>query len=133
MADILQSYGTNTSLTVTNLATLGDGLKATSNEIDNSAGHLSADIQFVSDTDATPDATVDVYYMRANDIGDYPSVDQLGNLIFLMALDNEATTPLVNRRIEQLPEYFKIVVVNETGAALANAAIEYQFADLTNA
>jgi len=134
MATILQTFGANTSLTVADLATLDPGSTATSNEIDNSSGkHLAADIQLVADTNATPDGTVDVHYMRANDTGDYPSIDQTGNMIWLMSLDNSASTPLINRRIEQLPEFLKIVVINNTDTALANAAIEYQFADLTNA
>ena len=134
MATILQTFGANTPLTVAGLATLAAGATVVSDEIDNSGGHLTADIEIVSNNNGSADNTVDVYYMRANDAGEYPSVDVLSNLVYLMSLDILATIPKTNRRIEQLPEYLKIVVKNSNSAqALANAAIEYQFADLTNA
>ena len=134
MATILQTFGANTPLTVAGLATLAAGATVVSDEIDNSGGHLTADIEIVSNNNGSADNTVDVYYMRANDAGEYPSVDVLSNLVYLMSLDILATTPKTNRRIEQLPEYLKIVVKNSNSAqALAGAAIEYQFADLTNA
>ena len=133
MATILQTFGANTPLTVTGLATLAAGATVVSDEIDNSGGHLTADIEIVSNNNGSADGTVNVYYMRANDAGEYPSVDVLDNLVFLMALNITATIPKTNWRIEQLPEYFKIVVKNSNSAqALVDAAIEYQFADLIN-
>jgi len=134
MATILQTFGANTPLNVTGLDTLAAGATVVSDEIDNSGGHLTVDIEIVSNNNGSADGTVDVYYMRANDSGEYPSADVLGNLIFLMSLDILATTPKANRRIEQLPEYSRVVVKNANSAqSLANAAIKYQFADLTNA
>lgn len=134
MATITQTFGTNAGLIMDNtFATLADGAVSKSDEIDNSSGHLVDDIQLSCTTDATPTGTIDVYYMGANDTGDYPTTDQVGNMIFLMALDNSASTPLINRRIEQLPEFYKIVVINNSGTALASAVIEHQVADLSNA
>ena len=133
MATILQTFGANTPLTVTGLATLAAGATVVSDEIDNSGGHLVADIEIVSDTSASSTKTADVYYMGANDLGEYPNIDVLDNLTFIMALNVTSLSPKINRRIEQLPEYFKIVVKNSDGTyALSGAAIEYQFADLTN-
>ena len=134
MATILQSYGTNATLTMDNtFATLANGAVSKSDEIDNSAGHLVDDLQISCTTETTPTGTVDVYTMRANDTGDYPSTDQLGNLNFLMSLDTSAATPLTNKRMEQLPEFYKVVVVNDSGFALSGAVMEHQVADLTNA
>ena len=131
MATIKQIYGTNTPVTMTPALTgLGDGAKSVSDEIDNSTGNLVDDISVEGTTGGT--GSIDVYYSRANTTGIYPSEDILGNWDFLMSVNTTATTPENNRRMEQLPKFYKLLVVNSTGASLGTTTLSHQIANLTN-
>jgi len=132
MAPILQTFGANTPVTMTPALTgLTAGAKSLGAEVDNSAGHLGEDIQITGTTGGT-EGTVDVYYAGANDTGVYPSEDILGNWTFLMSMDTLATSPDTFRRIEQLPEFYRLMVVNNSDATLGTTTISRQTADLTN-
>jgi hypothetical protein len=130
MGDIKAKYGTsNQSITIT-LASLADAAKAVSNEISNTANlFLDALVQFKIKTAAAGVSSTGVVYIYAVGSADggtsYPdSVNQTKLLIGIMDANANATTftsvpmSVAAAFNGKLPEKWKIVVENQTGAAL---------------
>lgn len=132
MATIKQIFGTNTSVTVTGLSTLANGATVASAEIDNSSD-LNLAEKYDIELSGTGTDFVDIYIIKANATGVYPSTDVLANMTFIKSIDMSATTPKNHFTIEQLPKYYKTVYVNNSGAALTAATVNRMSANLTNA
>lgn len=117
-----QVYTPNQTVTIT-LASLADGGTAVSNVIDNSTdGYLSAEFQIKITTDTVAGVpTVSVYILRSVDGGtDYDDSTNVNNpeLMRQISTPSSATAYTSSVRVESLPQYFKIMVVNNTGDAL---------------
>jgi len=117
-----QVYTANQTVTIT-LASLANGGTAVSNAIDNSTdGFLSAEFQIRVRTGTvagTP--TVSVYLLRSVDGGtDYDDSTNVNNpeLMRQISTPVATTTYTSSVRVESLPQYFKIMVVNNTGGTL---------------
>lgn len=149
MATVTPKFGTATALTVTNLHSLADAAAWQSAEVDNSSvGSDAAEFEIAVRLDSTTTAGdangyADVYVAEAADGGtDYsgeasgaegsyapnPSLaDQLKNLRFLgrIAMDTSETTARSFQKqfkYLQAAEWFAVIIVNESGAALASSA-----------
>ncbi len=121
-----QVYTANQTVTIT-LASLADGATAVSNAIDNSTdGFLSAEFQIRITTDTpTGVPTLSIYLLRSIDGGTtYDDSTNVNNpeLMRQISTPNAATTYITSVRIESLPQYYKIMVVNNTGDALDSTA-----------
>jgi len=132
MATIKQIFGTATALTIAGLATLADGSRVASDEIDNSVSLNIAEDVYIRLTGAGT-GSVDVYIMRANESGIYASLDVVNNMIFVTSVDMSSVTPAQVVRSEQLPKYYKYLFINNSGAALTAEIVKIQSANLTNA
>jgi len=134
MSNIKQGSATNVEVVFpTALTGLAAGGVSVSNEIDNSLGYLSDDIQIIGTLAGTSDGNVDVYYMGANETGLYPSGNVIGNLTTLMSMNVTDSLPNRSRRIEQLPSFYKIVVINsDSTLALGITNLYHKLKDLTN-
>lgn len=121
-----QLFTANQTVTIT-LASLANGGTAVSNAIDNSTdGFLSAEFQIrirTGTVSGTP--TVSIYLLRAVDGGtDYDDSTNTNNpeLMRQMSLPASTTTYTTSVRIESLPQFYKIMIVNNTGGALDSTA-----------
>lgn len=121
-----QIYTANQSVTIT-LASLANGSTAVSNAIDNSTnGFLSSEFQIKLKTgtvSGTP--TVSLYLLRAADGGTvYDDSTNTNNPEFIRQISTpSSTTTYINSvRLESLPQFFKIMVVNNTGGAFDSTA-----------
>lgn len=128
-----QIFTANQTVTIT-LASLANGSTAVSNAIDNSTnGFLSAEFQIRITTGTVAGvSTVSVYLLRSVDGGtDYDDSTNTNNpeLMRQISMPSSSTTYISSVRIESLPQYFKIMVVNNTGGALdstgGNHSIKY--------
>jgi hypothetical protein len=122
MATGKQVYTPNQVVTIT-LASLANGGTAVSSAIDNSTnGYLSAEFQIRVRTGTvagTP--TVTVYILRSIDGGtDYDDSTNVNNpeVMRQISTPTATTTYTSSIRVESLPQYFKIMLVNNTGGAL---------------
>ncbi|MFY4731306.1 hypothetical protein [Nitrospira sp. BLG_2] len=122
MATAKQVYTANQTVTIT-LASLANGSTAVSNAIDNSTnGFLAAEFQIKITTGTiagTP--TVSVYILRSVDGGtDYDDSTNINNPELMRQISTPAATTAYTSsvRVESLPQFFKIMVVNNTGGAL---------------
>jgi hypothetical protein len=102
---------------------LANGGTAVSSAIDNSTnGYLSAEFQIRVRTGTvagTP--TVTVYILRSIDGGtDYDDSTNVNNpeVLRQISTPTATTTYTSSIRVESLPQYFKIMLVNNTGGAL---------------
>ena len=133
MATAKQVYTPNQTVTIT-LASLANGATAVSSAIDNSTnGYLSAEFQIKVRTGTvagTP--TVSVYLLRSVDGGtDYDDSTNVNNPELMRQINTPtaSTTYISSVRVESLPQYFKVMVVNNSGGALdstgSNHSIKY--------
>ncbi len=119
-----QVYTPNQSVTIT-LASLANGSTAVSNAIDNSSnGFLSSEFQIKLKTGTVsgPTPTVSMYLVRTVDgsiSGNYDDTTNTNNpeLIRQISTPSSTTTYIASVRLESLPQYFKLMVVNNTGGA----------------
>lgn len=126
MATAKQVYTSNQTVTIT-LASLANGATAVSSAIDNStSGFLSAEAQIkIKTTTVAGTPTVSIYLLRSIDGGTiYDDSTNVNNpeLIRQMSTPSATTTYITSARVESLPEFFKVMVVNNTGAALDSTA-----------
>jgi len=117
-----QVYTPNQTVTIT-LASLANGSTAVSNVIDNSTnGYLSAEFQIKIMTGTVAGVpTVSVYILRSVDGGtDYDDSTNVNNPELMRQISTPSSTTAYTSsvRVESLPQYFKIMVVNNTGGAL---------------
>lgn len=134
MTTVTQGYGANAAVNMTPALTgLTNGSISISDEIDNSAGHLNDDIEIIGTTDAGATGGVDVYYIASNVTGVYASTDVVNNLKPLTSMDITGSAPKEFERITQLPEFYKLVVINKTGVTLGTTTLNHKVADLSNA
>ena len=130
MATIKQIFGSNIVLNVTGLDSLVDAGIAVSDEVDNSVD-LDMNVDISVNINGSGD-TIDMYMTRVNATGDYPSTDELANLLFIGSVVVGASTPKKTYRVEQLPKFYKLVFVNSSGFATTSAVINLMSANLTN-
>lgn len=151
MATITQDFGTNTSLTVTNLHSLADGSFWQSSAIDNGTTKgfiLELFITIATTTTAASNVGyIDVYYAGSTDGGtDFAggasgtegSYTNSGNnnvrhmeliaSLYCDATETTARTFEYRRNFRDIGEDFSIVIGNQSGAALASSGnlVEYR-------
>ena len=143
------SFGTNTSLTVTNLQSLGDNSFWQSAKIDNTDGLWAEVFLTIVTTTTAGDAIgrVDIYIAGSNDGGtDFAGgatgtegtytdsantrvaqLRQVGSMT-IDASETTARTLKFQVAVQDLPEDFAIVLGNQTGTAIASSgnAVEYR-------
>jgi hypothetical protein len=122
MATAKQVYTANQTVTIT-LASLANGATAVSSAIDNSVnGFLSAEFQIrILTTTVTGTPLISVYILRSIDGGTaYDDSTNVNNPEVMRQISTPAatTTYTTSVRVESLPQFFKIMVVNNTGGAL---------------
>jgi hypothetical protein len=128
----MQFYKLET-LSVTGLATLANSGNATSDAIDNTVGrNNSVDIEFLLTGTATTSTTdVDVYLLKSLDGTNYTSTAITGNLVTVDAVTLNTDTAVRRiTRLDNLPPYWKLYFVNNSGGALTAATIRYLGIDL---
>lgn len=151
MATITQNFGTNTSLTVTNLHNLADGSFWQSAVIDNGTikGFILELFITIATTTTAASAVgyVDVYYSGSTDGGTDFSGGASGSegsytnsgdnnvrhmeliaSLYCDATETTARTFKYRRNFRDIGEDFSIVIGNQSGAALASSgnAVEYR-------
>jgi hypothetical protein len=126
MATAKQVYTANQTVTIT-LASLANGATAVSSAIDNSVnGFLSAEFQIrILTTTVAGTPTISVYILRSIDGGTvYDDSTNVNNpeAMRQMSTTLATTTYTASIRVESLPQFFKIMVVNNSGGALDSTA-----------
>jgi hypothetical protein len=126
MATAKQVYTANQTVTIT-LASLANGATAVSSAIDNSVnGFLSAEFQIrILTTTIAGTPTISVYVLRSIDGGTvYDDSTNVNNpeIMRQISTPTATTTYTASVRVESLPQFFKIMVVNNSGGALNSTA-----------
>ena len=121
MADFSQKFADaldiiTVSVTLTSLA---DGSGADSSAIDNSSNkYIDADLEIKTNGTASSTDYVEVYILRSIDNSDFTDSAN-AELIGIVAMNG--TTAVKNTiRIRNLPKYYKVRFVNNSGAALSS-------------
>ena len=112
-----------------------------SDEVDNSTTkYLAMDLELNFNwLTGTPDGPVDVYLVASADGTTYADDAETANLLFLASVtpDSATNTNTVTRiiRVEQLPQKWKLLVINTDTLSLgaSNNTVNFVGADLTNA
>jgi secreted protein with Ig-like and vWFA domain len=127
MATIRQNLTSNQPITIA-LASLANGGSVVSSAIDNTTNlFIGADLQlhYTTGSGVSGSGTVDLYLLRSLDgIGstfDTPD-PTTATLITSFAAFGVSTSYVVSSSIQVLPSQWKIMVVNNTGAALGGSA-----------
>src|SRR5688500_12205370 len=137
MASFTLQYGTNTSLTVTGLSSLGNNISATSATVDNTTTLFIDALIELTFTTGTVSATGTVEIWAKGSIDNTDFDDDLNDrLIGTVVLTG--TTSQTRKRIAglaaafggTLPPYWQVRIRNATGSALTAGAVSYRGATL---
>jgi len=142
MATIKQTFASSASVgfTTNALNSAASDSEKLSDEVDNSTNkYLAVDLEInLNWLTGTPDGTADVYLVASADGTTYADKAEKANLLFLTSVtpDSATNTNTVTKviRVEQLPQKWKLLVVNTDTLALGASGntVNYVGADLTN-
>lgn len=139
MANIKQVYGAISPAINfgTALSGLANGSDSLSDAVDNSTNaYLAMDLELSFSWAGADTGTADIYLAASADGGTtYADETVLSNLLFIGSVTANGTTATEKViRVEQLPQHFKIHVVNNGGTgALAASTVKYSGLYLSNA